>query len=96
MSITITIGAGCGKSVKEADAGGSSFSKVLGKKDATSRNRATIKIVSIKHAIARSQNPANAGRAGKTGTSGIAGIISAGGAFCGTYTGPMCATLNGY
>jgi hypothetical protein len=78
------MGAGCGKSVKDVDAGGSNFSNVAGKKEAPIRNMATIKIVSMKKAIARSQNPAKPGRGGRTGISGIAGIISGGCAFCGT------------
>ena len=89
------MGGGCGKSVKDADAGGSNFSNVAGKNEAPIRKIATIKMVSMPQAIARNQNPAKPGRGGRTGISGIAGIVSGGCAFCGTYTGPICATLTG-
>ena len=61
------MGAGCGMSVSEAGTGGNNFTKVDGKNDAIRRKTATIRAVSITHAIARSQNPANAGRAGSEG-----------------------------
>jgi hypothetical protein len=56
---------------------------------------ATMKVVSMKQAIARSQNPAKPGLGGRTGISGIAGITSERGALGGTYTGPICAILTG-
>jgi hypothetical protein len=68
----------------EVGLGGSNFSKVEGKKDATRTKTAAMRIVSIKHATARSQNPANAGRGGSLESSGIAGITSGGWALCGT------------
>jgi hypothetical protein len=49
--------------------------------------------VSMKHAIALNQNPANAGLDWRTTLSGAADVISGIGALAGTYTGPICATL---
>ncbi len=71
------------------------FAKVEGEKDAPKMKMAAMRMVSIEQAIARSQNPANAGRGGNAESSWIAGITSGGWAFCGTYTGPICATLTG-
>jgi hypothetical protein len=95
MSSTMTMGEGCGKFVHEAELGGMSLSKNVGKKDETKMKTVVIRTVSMPQAMARSQNPANAGRGGKTGISGMAGIISGGGTFCGTETGPICATVRG-
>ena len=81
--------------VNEGGVVGSNFSKVEGKKDALKTKIAAMRIVSMKHATARSQNPANAGRAGNAERSWIAGITCVAGALCGTYTGPICATLKG-
>ena len=51
--------------------------------------------LSIRNAAVRSQNPAYAGRACTAADGGSAGIVSGGWALCGTYTGPICATLTG-
>jgi hypothetical protein len=81
--------------VSEGGVGGSNFTKVAGKKDAPKMKMAPMRIESMEHAIARSQNPANAGRGGNAESSRIAGITSGGWPLCGTYTGPICATLTG-
>lgn len=83
-------------SMSEAELGGSSFSEVVGKKDAIRTNIVTMRIVSIKHAIARNQNPANPGRAGNLESSEIAGITSVDCVLCGTYTGPIWPTFTGF
>ena len=64
--------------VNETGLGGINFSKKEGKKDATNMKIAAMRIVSITHAIARSQNPANAGRGTNAGSPGVAGITSGG------------------
>ena len=80
----MTSGEGCGIFVNETELGGMSFSKNAGKKDDPKIKTAAITTVSMQHATARSQNPANAGRGGSTGIPGAAVIASAGVAFCGT------------
>ena len=49
----------------------------------------TMRMVSIIHATARSQNPANPGRGGNAASSEIAGITPGDCVLCGTYTGPI-------
>ena len=52
--------------------------------------------VSMAKAQPRNQNPAYGGCTSATDATGIAGIDSGGCAFCGTYTGPIWATLTGH
>jgi hypothetical protein len=81
--------------LSEGGVEGSNLSKVEGKKDAPKMKIAAMRIVSIKHATARNQNPANTGRTGNAESSRIAGMASGALTLCGTYTGPICATLTG-
>ena len=76
-------------SMNDVELGGSNFSKVEGKKDATRIKMVTMRMVSMMHAIALSQNPANPGRGGKAVSSGIAEITAGGCVLWGTYTGPI-------
>jgi hypothetical protein len=70
--------------VSETGLGGINFSKKEGKKEATNMKMVAMKMVSITHAIARSQNPANAGRGANAGSPGTAGITSGGCVLWGT------------
>jgi hypothetical protein len=83
-NMPITRGDACGKKVIEEGFSGSNFSKVAGKKDAANSKMTPIMIVSMEHAAARHQKPANAGRGGNAETSRTAGMASGGEALCGT------------